>query len=75
MVGDVVQWRVLFVEGVDLTAAYGATAPQLAPDQPALVTGARVSGLGVPGALVEISAVAAVFQEMPYSGKAGPGSA
>ena len=27
-----------------------------------LVTGARVAGLGVPGALVEISAVAAVLR-------------
>jgi enamine deaminase RidA (YjgF/YER057c/UK114 family) len=61
-VGDVVQWTVLFVDGVDLAAAYGAIAPELASDQPALVTGARVAALGVPGALVEISAVAALFQ-------------
>ena len=61
-VRDVVQWTVLFVEGVDLAAAYGAIAPELASDEPAVVTGARVAALGVPGALVEISAVAAVFQ-------------
>jgi enamine deaminase RidA (YjgF/YER057c/UK114 family) len=59
--GDVVQWTVLFVDGVDLAAAYGAIASELASDEPALVTGARVTGLGVPGALVEISAVAAVL--------------
>jgi hypothetical protein len=51
---------VLFVDGADLTAGYGAIASEPAPDEPALVTAARVAGLGVPGALVEISAVAAV---------------
>jgi enamine deaminase RidA (YjgF/YER057c/UK114 family) len=59
---DVVQWTVLFVDGVDLAAAYGAIATELASDDPALVTGARVAGLGVPGALVEISAVAAILR-------------
>lgn len=59
-VNDVVHWTVLFVDGVDLAAGYGAIAPELASDEPALVTAARVAGLGVPGALVEISAVAAV---------------
>lgn len=62
-VEDVVQWAVLFVEGVDLAAAYGAIAADLASDEPPLVTGARVAGLGVPGALVEISAIAAVVAE------------
>lgn len=61
-VDDVVQWTVLFVDGVDLAAAYGAIAADLASDEPALVTGARVSGLGVPGALVEIGAIAAVLR-------------
>ena len=56
---DVVQWTVLFVDGVDLAAAYGAIAADLASAEPPLVTSARVAGLGVPGALVEISAVAA----------------
>jgi len=59
---DVVQWTVLFVDGVDLGAGYGAIAHRLASDEPALVTAARVSGLGVPGALVEISEVAAVLR-------------
>jgi enamine deaminase RidA (YjgF/YER057c/UK114 family) len=60
--GDVLQWTVLFVEGADLAAGYGAIASELASDEPALVTAARVTGLGVPGALVEISAVAAVLR-------------
>ncbi|MCU1515321.1 MAG: hypothetical protein JWQ75_42 [Pseudarthrobacter sp.] len=59
---DVVQWTVLFVDGADLAAGYGAIAGELASDEPALVTAARVAGLGVPGALVEISAVAAVLR-------------
>jgi enamine deaminase RidA (YjgF/YER057c/UK114 family) len=60
--GDVVHWTVLFVDGVDLAAGYGAIASELASEEPALVTAARVSGLGLPGALVEISAVAAVLR-------------
>jgi enamine deaminase RidA (YjgF/YER057c/UK114 family) len=60
--GDVVHWTVLFVDGADLAAGYGAIATELASDEPALVTGARVAGLGMPGALVEISAVAAVLR-------------
>jgi hypothetical protein len=63
----VVQWNVLFVDGVDLRAAYGAIAADLASDEPALVTGARVASLGVPGALVEISAIAAVFRSEKVS--------
>lgn len=59
---DVVQWTVLFVDGVDIAAGYGAIAADLASDEPALVTSARVAGLGVPGALVEIGAVAAVVR-------------
>ena len=58
---DVVQWTVLFVDGADLAAGYGAIAAELTSDEPALVTAARVAGLGVPGALIEISAVAAVL--------------
>jgi enamine deaminase RidA (YjgF/YER057c/UK114 family) len=61
-VGDVVQWTVLLVDGVDIAAAYGAIAADLASAEPPLVTAARVAGLGVPGALVEISAVAAVMR-------------
>lgn len=59
---DVLQWTVLFVDGADIAAAYQAIAPELASDEPALVTAARVAGLGVPGALVEIGAVAAVLR-------------
>jgi len=61
-VADVVQWTVLFVDGVDIAAAYGAIAGELASDEPALITAARVAGLGVPGALVEIAAIAAVVR-------------
>ncbi len=61
-VDDVVQWTVLFVDGVDLAAAYGAIASDLASDEPPLVTSARVAGLGVPGALVEIAAIAAILR-------------
>lgn len=58
---DVVQWVVLIAEGADLGAAYGAIAPRLAREgAPPLVTGSRVAGLGVPGALIEISAIAAI---------------
>lgn len=61
---DVVQWTVLLAEGADLGAAYGAVAQKLASDgEPALVTAAIVSALGVPGALVEVSAVAAVLRD------------
>ncbi|WP_129783890.1 Rid family hydrolase [Promicromonospora panici] len=59
---DVIRWTVLFVDGVDLQAAYGAIAPLLASDEPPLVLGARVAGLGVPGALIEVSVVAAVVR-------------
>lgn len=58
---DVVQWFVLIDASADLGAAYGAIAPQLGREgAPPLVTGSRVAGLGVPGALIEISAIAAV---------------
>ncbi|MBF0816552.1 RidA family protein [Microbacterium paludicola] len=59
---DVIQWTVLFVDGVDLGAAYGAIAGRLASPEPPLVTAARVAGLGVPGALIEVSAIAAVMR-------------
>ncbi|WP_454824033.1 RidA family protein [Pengzhenrongella sicca] len=55
-------WTVLFVDGVDSAAGYKAIASELTSDEPALVTAARVAGLGVPGALVEISAIAAVLR-------------
>jgi enamine deaminase RidA (YjgF/YER057c/UK114 family) len=59
---DVVQWTVLFVAGADIAAGYGAISGRLASDEPALVTAAMVAGLGVPGALVEVAAVAAVVR-------------
>jgi len=60
--GDVISMTVLLVEGVDVNAAYGAAAESLATlETPPLVTAAIVSALGVPGALVEVGAVAAVL--------------
>lgn len=57
---DVVQWTVLIAAEADLRAAYGAIAPRLATGgAPPLVTAALVTGLGVPGALIEVSAIAA----------------
>jgi len=59
---DVVQWTVLIAVDADLGAAYGAIAPRLARDAaPPLVIAARVAGLAVPGALIEVSAIAAVM--------------
>lgn len=61
---DVVQWTVLIADGADLGAAYGAIAPRLATGgAPALVTAARVAGLGVPGAVIEVSAIAAILPD------------
>ena len=58
---DVVAWTVLIAADADVAAAYGAIAPRLArAGAPPLVTAARVAGLAVPGALLEISAMAAV---------------
>jgi enamine deaminase RidA (YjgF/YER057c/UK114 family) len=58
---DVVVWTVLIAADVDVAAAYGAIAPRLArAGAPPLVTAARVAGLAVPEALLEISAMAAV---------------
>ena len=59
---DVVQWTVFIAADADLGAAYGAIAPRLAgPGAPPLVTAALVAGLGVPGALIEVGAIAAVL--------------
>ncbi|MBO3085970.1 RidA family protein [Cellulomonas fengjieae] len=59
---DVVQWTVHLTAGVDLAAAYGAIGPLIAgPGAPPLVSAAVVVGLGVPGALIEVSAIAAVL--------------
>jgi len=60
---DLVSLTVLLVDGVDLRAGYGAAARRLTSgDRAPLVTAAIVSALGVPGALVEVSAVAAVVR-------------
>jgi len=59
---DVIAWTVLIDHNADVAAAYGAIAPRLAREgAPPLVTGARVAGLGVPGALIEVSAIAALL--------------
>ena len=58
---DVVKWTILIKEGASLQdgfAAFGEVWGQR-PNPPA-ITGAFVSGLAVPGALVELEAVAAV---------------
>jgi enamine deaminase RidA (YjgF/YER057c/UK114 family) len=61
---DVISWTVLIHQEADLRAAYGAVASRLAREgAPPLVTAALVAGLGVPGALIEVSAVAAVIRE------------
>lgn len=61
---DVISWSVLIHQEADLRAAYGAVASTLARDgAPPLVTAAIVAGLGVPGALIEVSAVAAVIRD------------
>ncbi len=60
-VTDVVKWTILCVEGVDLQegfAAFGEFWPRDAA--PPAITFAFVAGLAVPGAVVEIEAVAAV---------------
>ena len=60
---DVISLSVLLVEGADLAAAYPVAARALAREgDPPLVTFARVAGLGVPGTLVEVSAIAAVVR-------------
>lgn len=61
---DVVHWSVLIAADADINAAYGAVAPLLGGNgAPPLVSAARVAGLGVPGALVEVSAIAAIMPE------------
>lgn len=58
-VHDLVMINILLVEDADLAAAYPVAAAELEGAAPPVVAG-RVSGLGVPGALLEVSAVAAV---------------
>ena len=57
---DLVSISLAVVEGTDLRAGYAAAAAHLSGNQPPpLITAAFVAGLGVPGALIELSAVAA----------------
>jgi enamine deaminase RidA (YjgF/YER057c/UK114 family) len=57
---DVVSMTVLMVDGIDLQASYAAASEALAGlETPPLVMAAMVSALGVPGALVEVGAIAA----------------
>ena len=57
---DLVSISLAVVDGTDLRAGYAAAAAHLSGNQPPpLITAAFVSGLGVPGALLELSAVAA----------------
>jgi enamine deaminase RidA (YjgF/YER057c/UK114 family) len=58
-VQDLVMITILLVEGADLNEAYPVAAAELAGAAPPVVA-MRVAGLGVPGALLEVSAVAAV---------------
>ncbi|WP_117213805.1 RidA family protein [Allorhizocola rhizosphaerae] len=58
-VHDLVMMTILVVDGVDLTEAYGVAATAL-QGAAAPVTVMRVAGLAVPGALIEVSAIAAV---------------
>lgn len=56
---DLVSMTIMIADGVDLFAAYPAAAAALDGAAP-LVSVIRVTGLAVPGALVEVSAVAAI---------------
>jgi enamine deaminase RidA (YjgF/YER057c/UK114 family) len=60
-VQDLVMMTILLVEGTDLAAAYPVAGAALEGAAP-LVTAAFVAGLGVSGALLEVSAIAAVTQ-------------
>lgn len=56
---DVISWTVAVTAGEDLRAGYGAMQPAVAGrDAPPIVNVVLVAGLAVPGALVELSAVA-----------------
>ena len=56
---DVISWSVAVVAGQDLRVGFAAVQPALAGrDHPPLVTVLQVAALAVPGALVELSAIA-----------------
>lgn len=59
---DLVSMTIVVVDGVDLREAYPVAAAALDPTRAPLVTVMRVAGLAVPGALVEVSATAAVVR-------------
>lgn len=60
---DVVSLTLYAVDGIDITAGYTVAAKSLDPNSdPPLITAAMVPALGVPGALVELAAVAAVLR-------------
>ncbi len=60
-IADLISVTVVLVDGVDIRQAYGAAAASLAAaTTPPLVQALLVANLGVPGALVEVSAVAAL---------------
>jgi enamine deaminase RidA (YjgF/YER057c/UK114 family) len=60
---DLVSLFLAVVDGTDLRAGYAAAAAHLAGNQPPpLISAVIVPSLGVPGALLELSAVAAVVR-------------
>ncbi|WP_309103413.1 RidA family protein [Microbacterium sp.] len=63
---DLVSMTIIIVDGVDLVAAYPVAAAALGGAAP-VVSVVTVTGLAVPGALVEVSAIAAV----PAADRAG----
>lgn len=60
-VHDLVSVTVLIAEGADLAQAYPVAAQALDGAVPTVLA-TRVAALGVPGTLIEVSAVAAVFR-------------
>ena len=60
---DLVSISIAVVDGTDLQAGYASAAVQLSGNQPPpLITSAIVPALAVPGALIELSAVAATVR-------------
>lgn len=60
---DVVCMTLFAVDGIDLTAGYDVAAQALDPTgDPPLIAAAMVSSMAVPGALVELSAIAALMR-------------
>lgn len=60
---DVVCMTLFAVDGIDLTAGYDVAAQALDPTgDPPLIAAAMVSSMAVPGALVELSAIATVMR-------------